>query len=155
MDAPPDKEDCQPFVKVAGLMAAAGLKVPRILAWDEPQGFMLLDDLGMQTMIEVLDRDNAVANLPLYMRAADALVSWQAASRPGVLPEYDRALLLRELSLFPDWYLERHRGVKVEGSNWAACSIFSKKPASAKTACFVAMLARIDFSIISFIYLIL
>jgi aminoglycoside/choline kinase family phosphotransferase len=115
MDAPPDKEDCQPFVKVAGLMAAAGLNVPRILAWDEPQGFMLLDDLGMQTMIEVLDRDNAVANLPLYMRAADALVSWQAASRPGVLPEYDRALLLRELSLFPDWYLERHRGVKVEG----------------------------------------
>src|SRR5262249_12482125 len=46
MDAPPEREDCAPFVKVAGLMAAAGLNVPRVLAWDQPQGFMLLDDLG-------------------------------------------------------------------------------------------------------------
>ena len=51
MDAPPDKEDCRPFVKVAGLMQAAGLLVPRVLAWDEPLGFMLLDDLGRQTMM--------------------------------------------------------------------------------------------------------
>ncbi|MFL6691953.1 MAG: phosphotransferase, partial [Ramlibacter sp.] len=55
MDAPPDKEDCRPFVHVAQLMAGAGLLVPRVLAWDEPQGFMLLDDLGRQTMIEVVD----------------------------------------------------------------------------------------------------
>ena len=116
MDAPPDKEDCHAFVKVAGLMAQAGLNVPRVLAWDEAQGFMLLDDLGTQTMIEVVDRENPDANRPLYMRAVDALVAWQAASRPGVLPPYDEALLARELALFPDWYLERHRGVKVEGT---------------------------------------
>ena len=46
MDAPPEKENCRPFVKVAGLMADAGLNVPRVLEWDEAQGFMLLDDLG-------------------------------------------------------------------------------------------------------------
>ena len=116
MDAPPDKEDCRPFVKVATLMADAGLNVPRVLEWDEPQGFMLLDDLGHQTMIEVVDRDRPADNQPLYLLAVDALVQWQLASRAGVLPAYDEALLARELSLFPDWYLAQHRGVKVEGS---------------------------------------
>lgn len=111
MDAPPDREDCAPFVKVAGLMAEAGLLVPRILAWDEALGFMLLDDLGTQTMIEVVDAARPQANQPLYLRAVDALVAWQLASRPGVLPPYDEALLARELALFPDWYLQRHRGV--------------------------------------------
>ncbi len=115
MDAPPDKEDCRPFVHVARLMADAGLHVPRVLAWDEPQGFMLLDDLGRQTMIEAVDPQRPAANQPLYMRAVDALVAWQLASRPGVLPPYDEALLMRELSLFPDWYLARHRGVAVDG----------------------------------------
>jgi N-acetylmuramate 1-kinase len=115
MDAPPDKEDCRPFVKVAQLMAQAGLHVPRVLAWDEFLGFMLLDDLGTRTMIEGIDADHPSCNLPLYLRAVDALISWQLASRPGVLPPYDAALLSRELELFPDWYLARHRGIPVEG----------------------------------------
>ncbi|MBI2769143.1 MAG: phosphotransferase [Burkholderiales bacterium] len=116
MDAPPDKEDCRPFVKVAALMAAAGLNVPRVLVWDEAWGFMLLGDLGSRTMIEVVNADDPPANQGLYMRAVDSLVAWQAASRPGLLPPYDQALLSRELALFPDWYLEQHRGVKVEGA---------------------------------------
>lgn len=116
MDAPPDKEDCRPFVKVAGLMADAGLNVPRVLAWDEASGFMLLDDLGTQTMIDVVNREDPQANQGLYLSAVDALVAWQAASRPGVLPDYDEALLARELALFPDWYLGRHRGIQVEGA---------------------------------------
>ena len=115
MDAPPDKEDCGPFVKIAQLMAEAGLHVPRVLAWDEPQGFMLLDDLGTRTMIEVVQPAQPQANQPLYLRAVDALIAWQLASRPGVLPPYDEALLTRELSLFPDWYLARHRGLEVAG----------------------------------------
>ena len=110
MDAPPEKENCQPFVQVAELMAGAGLLVPRVLEWDAPQGFMLLDDLGTQTMIEVVDAQHPGANLQLYLRAVDALVAWQRASRPGVLPAYDEALLARELALFPDWYLKQHRG---------------------------------------------
>ena len=116
MDAPPEREDCRPFVKVASLMAQAGLNVPRIHEWDEPLGFLLMDDLGTRTMIEVVDPDQPMANQGLYLRAVTALVSWQSASAAGVLPEYDQALLARELSLFPDWYLQRHRGVKVEGA---------------------------------------
>jgi len=116
MDAPPDKEDSRPFVHVAQLMAEAGLNVPRVLAWDEARGFMLLDDLGTRTMIEVVDREHPDANRELYLRAVDALVGWQLASRPAVLPPYDRALLARELALFPDWYIARHRGVAVDGA---------------------------------------
>jgi aminoglycoside/choline kinase family phosphotransferase len=115
MDAPPDKEDCRPFVHVAQLMQAAGLNVPQVLDWDEPQGFMLITDLGTRTMIEVLDRERPDANRALYSDAADALIAWQLASKPGVLPPYDEALLQRELALFPDWYIAQHRGIAVEG----------------------------------------
>jgi aminoglycoside/choline kinase family phosphotransferase len=111
MDAPPEKEDCRPFVHVQALLHAAGLRVPQILAWDEAHGFMLLTDLGVQTAIERLDaRDPQAANA-WYVQAVDLLIDWQRASRPGALPAYDDALLRRELQLFPDWYIARHRGV--------------------------------------------
>lgn len=116
MDAPPEKEDCHPFVKVAQLMHEAGLYVPRVLEWDAPQGFMLLDDLGRQTMIEVVDAANPPANQGLYLKAVDALVAWQLASRPGVLPPYDQPLLARELALFPDWYIRQHRGLQLSAA---------------------------------------
>ncbi len=118
MDAPPDKEDCAPFVKVAALMTAAGLQAPQVLAWDTAAGFMLLSDLGAKTMMELISPPadvNAIAvpgaaQYDLYMDAADALVRWQLASRPGVLPAYDDALLSRELALFPEWYVAKYRG---------------------------------------------
>ncbi|MGD9773404.1 aminoglycoside phosphotransferase family protein [Diaphorobacter sp.] len=109
MDAPPDKEDCRPFVQVQALMQAAGLRVPQILAWDEAHGFMLLSDLGAQTAIERLDPANPQAAHAWYLQAVDLLIDWQRASRPGVLPAYDEPLLRRELQLFPDWYIARHR----------------------------------------------
>lgn len=122
MDAPPAQEDCKPFVKVAGLMASAGLNAPRVLAWDEALGFMLLSDLGARTMMEVIDPPAAVdaiasptqAHYDLYVDAIEALVRWQLASRPDVLPPYDDALLSRELSLFPEWYVGRHRGLALD-----------------------------------------
>jgi aminoglycoside/choline kinase family phosphotransferase len=113
MDAPPDKENCQPFVHVAQLMQTAGLLAPRVLAWDEALGFMLLDDLGNQTMMDAIDHTQAQANHGLYLRAVDALLAWQQSSRPDQLPPYDQALLARELNLFPDWYLTQHRGLQL------------------------------------------
>ncbi len=121
MDAPPDKEDCRAFVQVAELITGAGLQAPRVLAWDEAVGFMLLSDLGTQTMMEVIAPPlavNAVAqpletHHALYMQAVDALIGWQLASKPGVLPVYDDALLSRELALFPDWYVAQHRNVEL------------------------------------------
>lgn len=108
MDAPPPQEDCRPFVQVAGLLQGAGVHVPTVLAQDLEQGFLLLSDLGRQTYLDVLDANNAPA---LFAAATDALVRWQIASREDVLPTYDEALLRRELSLFPDWYVARHLGV--------------------------------------------
>ncbi len=124
MDAPPALENSQPFVAVAQLMHQAGVRAPDVLSWHEADGFMLLSDLGTQTMMEVIKKQPALDVTPqktevvhrLYMNAVDQLIRWQLASRPGVLPAYDDALLSRELQLFPDWYLAKHRGVTVDAA---------------------------------------
>ena len=119
MDAPPDKENCKPFVQVQGLMAAAGLNVPQILAFDEPTGFMLLSDLGHQTVIERLNPERPQDAYAWYQQATDVLLQWQKASQPGVLPAYDEPLLRRELALFPDWYLAKHRAIALDDKQQA------------------------------------
>ena len=108
MDAPPPQEDVQPFIQVAELFGSTGVSVPAVLAQDVAQGFLLLSDLGTTTYLHQLAPDTAHA---LYLDAIDALVLLQVQSRPGVLPEYDRAMLQRELMLFPDWYINKHLGV--------------------------------------------
>jgi aminoglycoside/choline kinase family phosphotransferase len=115
MDAPPDKENCQAFVQVAALMAEAGLRAPQVLAWDQANGFMLLTDLGTQTLMQAIQPD-APAPLAHYLDAVETLVQWQKASRAGVLPPYDRALLLREMELFPQWYIAQHRQVTLDAA---------------------------------------
>lgn len=117
MDAPPRYEDSRPFIAVAAEMRAAGLHVPEVLASDLEQGFLLLSDLGRQTFLDVLDPGNADE---LFSAAVDALLRWQRASRPGVLPVYDDALLRRELALFPEWYLGRHLAVRLDADERAA-----------------------------------
>jgi aminoglycoside/choline kinase family phosphotransferase len=105
MDAPPDKEDCRPFVHVARLLRAAGVNAPEVLGEDLAQGFLLLTDLGTRTYLDELDAGSAPR---LFADATDALVRWQLATREGELPPYDEALLRREMNLFPEWYVERH-----------------------------------------------
>jgi aminoglycoside/choline kinase family phosphotransferase len=105
MDAPPPQENCRPFVTVAALMREAGLNVPQVMAQDIERGFLLLSDLGTTTFLNGFDADNPDT---LFSAAIDALITWQRASRPGVLPPYDAALLQRELDLFPDWYVGKH-----------------------------------------------
>jgi aminoglycoside/choline kinase family phosphotransferase len=113
MDAPPDKEDCKPFVQVDLLMQQAGLRVPEVLAWEQSHGFLLLTDLGAKTMLQALDL-NAEPPLAQYLEATDMLIQWQLASKPDVLPPYDAALLRRELDLFPKWYVAQHRKVTLD-----------------------------------------
>src|SRR5215469_11963106 len=96
MDAPPAQENSEPFVHVAGLMAAAGVKAPQVLEWDRDNGFLLLDDLGFQTMLDVIDPADPDAARALFEQAIDNLILWQLASKADVLPPYDRALLERE-----------------------------------------------------------
>jgi hypothetical protein len=113
MDAPPAHEDCRPFVHVAGLLAAAGLNAPRIEAQDFAQGFLLLTDLGDTTFLAAMNAEPGAASR-LFADATTALVRWQMASRPDVLPAYDAALLRRELDLFPEWYVSRHLGIVLQ-----------------------------------------
>ena len=107
MDAPPEKENCGAFLHAARAFAEAGVHVPRIHAQDLDSGFLLLEDLGNTTYLDFFRDHDPKAP---YAAATDALIRIQLASRPGILPEYDRALLERELRLFPDWYLERELG---------------------------------------------
>ena len=111
MDAPPAHEDCRPFIAVARLFGDAGVQVPQVLAQDLEQGFLLLTDLGNTTYLSALNESTA---RELYLASNDALIRIQQASRPGVLPEYDRALLTRELMLFPEWYIAKHLGVAMK-----------------------------------------
>jgi len=116
MDAPPDKEDVRPFLHVASLLQAAGVHVPRAVAEDVGNGYLLLTDLGTQTFLDVLTEANAD---DLFSVAIDALIKWQLVSKPGELPPYDEALLRRELSLFPDWYVARHLQVTLSDKQQA------------------------------------
>lgn len=122
MDAPPDKENCQPFVHVQQLMAEAALPVPEILAWDTANGFMLLTDMGSRTLIEILHPEQPRDAEPWYREAIELLLRWQLASKPGVLPAYDEAMLRRELQLFPDWYVSQHRQFTLDDKQQAMLS---------------------------------
>ncbi|MEO8331885.1 MAG: phosphotransferase [Gallionella sp.] len=108
MDAPPQHENCSPFLHVGKLFEDAGTHVPHVYAQDLEQGFLLLSDLGNTTYLHALCADNA---RQLYGAATDALIKIQLASKEHELPPYDEALLRRELNLFPEWYIAKHLGV--------------------------------------------
>lgn len=120
MDAPPAREDCRPFVQVAGLLRDAGLSAPQVLHWSEAQGFMLLDDLGATTYLAALEGADERAAAPLYLDAIDALLRLQRIDARGRVPDYDLALLRRELDLFPEWYVQRHCAHALDAAQQAA-----------------------------------
>ena len=113
MDAPPQFENCAAFVNIAQMMAACGLNVPRVIASDIDQGFLLLSDLGSKIYLSALDDASAD---DLFDDATTALVRWQLASQAETLPAYDDELLRKELNLFPDWYIGRHLGLRLDPS---------------------------------------
>jgi aminoglycoside/choline kinase family phosphotransferase len=113
MDAPPQHENCRPFLHIGTLFEEAGTHVPHVYAQDLEQGFLLLSDLGNTTYLQALEEnpDNA---RELYGAATDALIRIQLASRENELPPYDEALLMRELRLFPDWYIAKHLNYRLD-----------------------------------------
>lgn len=116
MDAPPQHEDCKPFLHIGKLFEEAGAHVPHVYAQDLAQGFLLLSDLGNTTYLQALDAGSARG---LYDHAIDALIKIQLASKPNELPPYDEALLRRELDLFPEWYIAKHLGVTLTAKQQA------------------------------------
>ncbi|MFP7722042.1 aminoglycoside phosphotransferase family protein [Lysobacter sp. A3-1-A15] len=111
MDSPPELEDVRPWLQVRDLLAGGGVRVPRVLARDVEAGFLLLEDLGADTLLHVLDADNADAH---FDAAVDQLLRLQAIPCPADLPAYDESLLSRELHLFDDWFLGRHLGITLD-----------------------------------------
>ena len=119
MDAPPEREDCRPFVRVAELLRAAGVNAPRVEAQDLERGFLLLTDFGDTPYLAALNPANADR---LFGDAIDSLIKWQLASREGELPPYDEGRLRQECDLFADWYVARHLGVTLSSAQRAALS---------------------------------
>ena len=116
MDAPPEHEDCTPFLHVARLFRQAGANTPEILAENLAEGFLLLTDFGSTTYLLALNEHTADV---LYLASNATLLRIQQASQPGLLPEYDKALLMREMQLFPDWYLAKHLQVELSAAQQA------------------------------------
>ena len=112
MDAPPDKEDCKPFIHIAKILFDFGLNVPQILQQDLEQGFLLLSDLGDTVFLSELN-NNTVDEM--YTSAMKSLLLLQKNKTPD-LPAYDEVLLASELALFPDWYLEKHLQVTLSAA---------------------------------------
>lgn len=113
MDAPPPQENCKPFVDIAFLLAKSGINVPKIYAEDLERGFLLLNDLGNKTYLDVIDSENAD---DLFKDALDALLAFQQLPMVAPLPSYDVALLRRELELFPEWYVKRELGIELDAA---------------------------------------
>jgi aminoglycoside/choline kinase family phosphotransferase len=114
MDAPPDKEDVRPYLRVAGMLEATGVHAPQVLARNDVDGFLLLSDLGSTTYLEALADPGR--STTLYADAIAALVRFQSRGREfcASLPPYDERLLRTEMRLFPDWLLARHLGLEVD-----------------------------------------
>lgn len=112
MDAPPEKEDCRPFIAVGGLLAQAGVHVPAIVEQDPDAGFLLLEDLGTRSYLDELNAGSAAA---LYGDAFESMLAIQSRIPADAVPAYDRSLVMSELSLFTDWFLDRHLRVDPSG----------------------------------------
>lgn len=124
MDSPPDKEDVKPWLRIRALLQAGGVRVPQVLAEDADAGFLLLEDLGRDTYLHVIDADNADA---LFDAAIDQLLKLQAVPPPADLPAYDDALLARELRLFDEWFLGRHLGVTLDCADLEALDLVYRR----------------------------
>jgi aminoglycoside/choline kinase family phosphotransferase len=111
MDSPPDKEDVRPWLRIRALLEAGGVRVPQVLAQDLERGYLLLEDLGADTFLQVIGDANAD---DLFDAAMAQLLKLQAIAPPADLPAYDEALLARELRLFDEWFLGRHLGMALD-----------------------------------------
>ena len=87
--------------------------MPKIYAEDLERGFLLLNDLGNKTYLDVIDNENAD---DLFKDALQALLAFQQLPMVAPLPSYDVALLRRELELFPEWYVKRELGIEFDAA---------------------------------------
>ena len=111
MDSPPDQEDVRPWLAMRAQLASGGVRVPQVLAEDAEAGFLVLEDLGVNTYLHDIDEANADA---MFDAGLDQLLKLQAIAPPAGLHRYDEAMLARELRLFDDWFCGRHLGMTLD-----------------------------------------
>ncbi|MBD8525957.1 aminoglycoside phosphotransferase family protein [Pseudomarimonas arenosa] len=115
MDAPPEREDLGPWLQVARQLNAADIAAPQILAEDLQQGFLLLSDLGRQTLLPLLSQASVDGH---YQSAIDTIVQMQQRLDASGLPTYDHQRLTTEMELMPAWLLQKHLGYTPECEEW-------------------------------------
>jgi aminoglycoside/choline kinase family phosphotransferase len=120
MDSPPDKEDVRPWLRMRDLLESGGVRVPQVLAQDIDAGFLLLEDLGVETYLQTINADNADA---LFDAAIGQLLKLQAIPCPSDLPAYNEELLARELHLFDAWFLGRELGLTLDSATMASLEL--------------------------------
>ena len=128
MDAPPAKEDMEPYIRIASMLVDVGVNAPRVLERNDEEGFLLNSDLGSQTYLMELDARGDADRL--YADAIEALVRIQSrgGEHAARLPPYDDALLRREMGLFPEWFCGRHLGLTLSGDEAAALARRVRRP---------------------------
>jgi hypothetical protein len=122
VDAPPEHEDCEPFIAIAQGWLTQGVPVPRVIASDLEQGFMLLDDFGDRLLLPALDAGSVEAH---YAQALEVLRQIQRTTQPQ-LPPYDRVMLAREMALFPEWFLTRLLGLELSDEEYTLVGLVAK-----------------------------
>ena len=113
VDAPPDREDNESFIKISKALLKHGLCCPKVYAADLNNGFLAVTDLGNSLYLQVIEGDPTRLE-PLYDEAVEALLNML-----GVVcdvPEYDEHKLLEEMKLFPDWFLAEKLNLPLSGS---------------------------------------
>ena len=108
MDAPPGREDVRPYLNITVMLETCGVHVPRVYEWDADRGLLLLEDLGHRPYLPALKQGGDADSL--YADALQALADIQVRGRESAfeLPPYDRAVLVREMALMPEWFCARH-----------------------------------------------
>lgn len=110
MDAPPEHENIEPFIRIAEYLRSNNVNVPEILAKSD-DGFVLLTDFGSLPFLTVLaDKSSAET---LYKQAMTEVIKIQKSTNDNFsLPVYDETLLQQEMDLFPEWFLTKHLGLE-------------------------------------------
>ena len=109
MDAPPEKENTQPFIQIANFLFKHNIHVPKIEAQDKKLGLLLLSDFGHDVYLDKLNEQSADK---LYSLAINGIISMQQCPVQEItLPHYDHILLRQELELFPKWFLKEHLNI--------------------------------------------
>ncbi len=117
MDAPPEKENIEPFIRIAGLLARSQVNVPTIFQQNLTDGFLLLEDFGSQCFLDQLNTNNVTE---LYQSAFNTLFKIQSytAIQDCGLPDYNEPLLQRELGIFEEWFLNQLLDIQIPASIW-------------------------------------